>query len=711
MTWIGLVCSSIAFCCWPARATTYTAASDSQADVQTAVNLTSNGDTVQIPCSGTQSVTWTAAVNVVTYITITALGATPNTGPSTFGAGTNCLTILDNNTTNTTASGIFAASLTYTSSSNVFTLQNMTLEPASTSSSIVTPIWVLGTCTSGGCPNMRLDNFIFDGWGNNTQDQASWMVRADNMFGVLDHDTLTTADTEVQALVNVNNSGWAGVGQFGDNSWANTDSFGTANELYLENDIDQGNGWGLTDCDESAGDQLKGGCRYVGRFNQFPIAGGDSFGNHGTETSGRMRGGKSQEIYNNSMTCLATGGACSSGVGFRSADGFVFDNTFVVGPGSEWGQVAGLSAYRTWLYEAPWEACDGRGPWDTNDGATQTSASTITSTGSSTLTDTSQSWATNQYAPGSNYYSVYDATNGAEAGIVSNTAHTLTTISSIGGSTGDTYYILGTTLYEMGTVTSVVIAVNYSTITDTSKTWITNQWAVNGDPYSLIDISIPQSGWEIQGSTSDTVFSISGNKTPVVNSGDTYIILRASVCLDQPARGAGSYISGDLSETTSPTPVGPVNEALVPIYEWGDTITGGSFAVGPIVSSTAKLIVNRDWYQETQNQGAQTTSSSPFNGTTTTNCGGAWACGVGHGTLANRPTTCTTGVGYWATDQGNWNQSGSGGQGELYVCTATNTWTMKYEPYTYPHPLITGGTSGSGVTPPNPPTDPTATVQ
>ena len=65
--------------------------------------------------------------------------------------------------------------------------------------------------------------------------------------------------------------------------------------------------------------------------------------------------------------------------------------------------------------------------------------------------------------------------------------------------------------------------------------------------------------------------------------------------------------------------------------------------------------------------------------------------GVGVGLLSARPATCTTGVGYWATDQGNWNKSGSGGQGVLYKCTSTNTWTEYYTPYTYPHPLRTGG--------------------
>ncbi len=50
--------------------------------------------------------------------------------------------------------------------------------------------------------------------------------------------------------------------------------------------------------------------------------------------------------------------------------------------------------------------------------------------------------------------------------------------------------------------------------------------------------------------------------------------------------------------------------------------------------------------------------------------------GVGVGLRANRPTTCTKGVGYWATDERI-----------LYKATAANTWTAYYKPYTYPHPL------------------------
>lgn len=97
----------------------------------------------------------------------------------------------------------------------------------------------------------------------------------------------------------------------------------------------------------------------------------------------------------------------------------------------------------------------------------------------------------------------------------------------------------------------------------------------------------------------------------------------------------------------------------------------------------------------------QSSPTSPFNGTT----------GMGFGTLANRPTTCTTssetafgngaaGVGYFATDDG--------AQGTLYTCSATNTWTAYYQPYTYPHPLTGNGQQGQQ---PQPPTDLQADIQ
>ena len=65
------------------------------------------------------------------------------------------------------------------------------------------------------------------------------------------------------------------------------------------------------------------------------------------------------------------------------------------------------------------------------------------------------------------------------------------------------------------------------------------------------------------------------------------------------------------------------------------------------------------------------------------------ATGTGSGTTATRPATCTAGVAYWSTDEN-----------KLYQCATTNTWTLFYTPYTYPHPLTVGGEASD--TTPNP---------
>lgn len=69
------------------------------------------------------------------------------------------------------------------------------------------------------------------------------------------------------------------------------------------------------------------------------------------------------------------------------------------------------------------------------------------------------------------------------------------------------------------------------------------------------------------------------------------------------------------------------------------------------------------------------------------------SAGVGCGTTL--PGTCTSGKsGFWKTNQSCTNLTDYVGaspttpiSGTLYKCTATNTWTEYYTPYTYPHPL------------------------
>jgi hypothetical protein len=129
------------------------------------------------------------------------------------------------------------------------------------------------------------------------------------------------------------------------------------------------------------------------------------------------------------------------------------------------------------------------------------------------------------------------------------------------------------------------------------------------------------------------------------------------------------------------------NQGSFPLYEWNNCITslgctpGGGDAVSIVVYQAGggtsylpqHIQSNRDYYD----------AVASFSGTS----------GVGQGTLAARPGTCTPNVGYWATDTN-----------VLYACTAANTWAPYYAPVTYPHPLQ------SGQNPPQPPGPVTLTV-
>lgn len=158
-------------------------------------------------------------------------------------------------------------------------------------------------------------------------------------------------------------------------------------------------------------------------------------------------------------------------------------------------------------------------------------------------------------------------------------------------------------------------------------------------------------------------------------------------CMDQPGRGQGDLLSGGFPNKIN-TRTGTIswpNQALEPIYIWRNTGNIASGWGGTYYSndSGGRVASNRDYYP--QASGVNTSKGSPFNGTS----------GTGWGPLAYRPDTCTPGVAYFATDQGSWNTSTSnsygvqqnGGDGVLYKCTATNTWSAYYTPYTYPHPL------------------------
>jgi len=159
-------------------------------------------------------------------------------------------------------------------------------------------------------------------------------------------------------------------------------------------------------------------------------------------------------------------------------------------------------------------------------------------------------------------------------------------------------------------------------------------------------------------------------------------------CLDMPGRGQGDLITGSFPSKVNSTNgiISWTNEALDPVYEWADIwqkVPGFNYSIITAYQPTV-MIQNQDYYNYTLAWNGSAFAGTAFNG----------SVGTGSGTLASRPATCTTGVAYWATDQGSWNTTNTpspvaaaGTQGQLYICTATNTWTLSYTPFTYPHPL------------------------
>lgn len=149
-------------------------------------------------------------------------------------------------------------------------------------------------------------------------------------------------------------------------------------------------------------------------------------------------------------------------------------------------------------------------------------------------------------------------------------------------------------------------------------------------------------------------------------------------CLGQIGRGQGDFLNGVSFAAPFTGVCAWPHEKLEPIYAWANTFTPSTVAQTATYwghgggGITALIQQNRDFYVEQP-------IPTGFTGyTSAPNCAGTSSCEnqVGQGTRALRPANCTPLAAYWASDEQN-----------LYQCSATNTWTLYYHPYTYPHPL------------------------
>lgn len=395
------------------------AASASLADVSSAISRAADGDTVMIP-PGTAI--WNSTLRITKNISL-------------IGGGVGQTVITDeiprNGSGNIALFQLFPSSHTVLCRVSGFTFKgssNPIYQVQDTGSQATVRI----SCVSS-VPNVRIDHCYFnDLYARNVQFYGSVM-------GVVDHCTFDKTETHWGGCIDVQHNTWKGVGAWGDNSWADDTNFGTRQAVFIE-DCSFTNFSAATCLDSEAGGRM------VFRHNTVNHC---NIGNHGTETSGRARGGRTFEIYNNTFNSPFGNSQSHEEscwmVYIRSGAALVFNNTI-----DHFDSICVTAAYRMHDSSTPcWRAATGTNPWDVNDAALYDSGTHTGSNGATVLADSTKTWTTSppqwrNLTDGA--FVLLDTTTGHSSEIVSNTNNTITVAGQTQGppmvfNHGDSYEI------------------------------------------------------------------------------------------------------------------------------------------------------------------------------------------------------------------------------------------------------------------------------
>ncbi len=616
-----------------------TAASCSSADVQAAVNSASDGYTVRVPAG---SCTWTSGITVSSAITLR--GASDCTLDGVGGWPTSCPTVITDGMTTGTALidlGLVASKLTRLS--HLQLNNGGTRSDGITTNGLVRCRGPVGADAHADGRRCRVDHVFFNA-AVGTPEVLTHQLWWDGAYGVADHNNF-----QINGGLGVTffrNSDF----DYGDARLAGPAAWGTDEFAYLENNLFYQNAstvTGITDADT--------GARFVARYNTIRRG---VFSCHGTESGGRKRGCRAVEIYGNTED--GDNGSGSQRIAtMRSGTSLVWGNTL-----TDYQTAARTAVYlleRAIGLFRGWETADGTNPWDVND-AGNPFATMVVATVPTTrsLTVSGASWTTDQWRG----YHLKNTTNCTPAQLCGTIIETNTSNTLNWATFSGTLQIAPGDTFTLNKVTHGLDAP-----CRTGGTLLV----------ALTNASVAESGGVVtvrtatsHGLTTGDKVSIHGASPTAFRGLYTVTVIDADEFTYPALSGATGNASSD-GQTTK-IPAGWNNQVTEPCYDWLNT-DDGSNIVAAQDDYIQVLRGNEHFYS--YGGTVQSSPTSPFNGTT----------GVGVGTIANRPTTCTAGVAYWATDEGEWNSLNAGADGRLYKAIAANTWALYYTPYIFPHPL------------------------
>ena len=251
-------------------------------------------------------------------------------------------------------------------------------------------IWDGGRVNVGEAPggiihitgsNTNGSQFRFD--HNKWVDLNGYFV-TDTVIGVIDHNTILVGQKVSEWIYPYGNR-WNG-GSYGDGSWAAPANWGSSQFLFLEDNV-------ITNSNSVYEGQLTDGFnggRFVVRHNMIT---NQAIGNHGTETPGRGRSGRAEEIYNNTFDCNHVNRFVSGNRG----GGELFHNNTIVNCGGAGAAKPTLSSFRMLGSFSPLGGADGTNGWDKNNIGNPFYSGTLTEVSGNTVTINGAGWTPNQW--------------------------------------------------------------------------------------------------------------------------------------------------------------------------------------------------------------------------------------------------------------------------------------------------------------------------